>query len=67
MQRIGWEPVASTNHTDNCMTGEELEYDYEGMVGRTRGLVLRSSWLVKMESAPMIMPSAAVQDVVCFV
>jgi hypothetical protein len=30
MQSIGWEPVASTNYTDNCLIGSELEYDYQG-------------------------------------
>ena len=28
-QSIGWEPVASTNHTDNCLVGSESEYDYQ--------------------------------------
>jgi hypothetical protein len=27
-QSIGWELVASTNHTDNCSAGDEPEYDY---------------------------------------
>ena len=29
-QSIGWEPVASTNHTNNCLTGSEPKYDYQG-------------------------------------
>jgi hypothetical protein len=30
MQGIGWEPVASTNHTERFLAGSETEYDYEG-------------------------------------
>ena len=29
-QSIGWEPLASTNRTDNCLIGSEPEYDYQG-------------------------------------
>ena len=29
-QSIGWEPVASTNHTNNCLIGSEPEYDHQG-------------------------------------
>jgi hypothetical protein len=31
MQSIGWEPMASTNHTDNCLVGSESKYDNQGV------------------------------------
>jgi hypothetical protein len=29
-QSIGLEPVASTNHTDNCLAGPKSEYNLQG-------------------------------------
>jgi hypothetical protein len=58
--------VASTNRTDNCLAGpESLRMTTREMVGRIRGLVLRSSLVQKIKSTPIVVLLDVVPNAVC--